>query len=85
MSTKPNIDAIRSMLEREPGKVLAALGIPPYSGMYTEEEKRKVMEAMGIASCPPCLLVSFVCDVLLPPPFRPPLMLFMCFASGSCP
>lgn len=76
--------SLREVL-REPEKLLAALGVPPYSEKYTEEEKRRVLEALGITTCPKCLLKAFVLDVLLPPPFRPPLMLIACFASRTCP
>jgi len=79
-----NLSYIREVL-KEPGKLLATLGVPPYSQMYSEEEKRKVLESLGIVGCSSCLLVSFILDVLLPPPFRPPLMLIACFASRTCP
>ncbi|MEM1710538.1 MAG: hypothetical protein QW820_06575 [Sulfolobales archaeon] len=80
-----NLNYIREVLEKEPGKLLAIMGIPPYSHMYSEDEKRKVLESLGIVGCSSCLLVSFILDVLLPPPFRPPLMLIACFASRTCP
>ncbi|MEM4976664.1 MAG: hypothetical protein QXT64_05000 [Desulfurococcaceae archaeon] len=76
---------LRELVEREPERLLAALGVPPYSEKYTEEEKRRVLEALGITGCASCLFTAFVLDVLLPPPFRPPLMLIACFASGTCP
>lgn len=80
-----NLNYALRLVEKEPEKLLAALGIPPYSHMYSEEEKKEVMRSLGIAECGSCLLVSFILDVLLPPPFKPPLMLIACFASRTCP
>lgn len=80
-----NLRAIQEAWEKEPEKVLAALGIKPYSEKYSEEEKRKLLESFGLAGCATCLLNAFILDVLLPPPFRPPLMLILCFASRTCP
>lgn len=45
----------------------------------------RVRRALGIAECTGCLLMAFILDVVLPPPFRPPLMLIYCFASRRCP
>jgi hypothetical protein len=73
------------MAREEPEKLLATLEVPPYSEKYPEEEKRKFREALGITTCSECLLKAFVLDVLLPPPFRPPLMLVACFATRTCP
>ncbi len=83
--TLAELDVIRKALEKEPEKVLAALEVPPYSEKYPEEEKKKMREALGIATCAACLLRAFVLDVLLPPPFRPPLAFFMCWTSRICP
>ncbi|MEM1820350.1 MAG: hypothetical protein QXU64_02030 [Thermofilaceae archaeon] len=53
--------------------------------MYPEEEKERVREALGIGTCVRCLLGAFFFDVVLPPPFRPPLMLILCFVRRRCP
>lgn len=80
-----DLSTVGEMIRKEPDKVLAALEIPPYSTMYSDEEKEKIREALGIRSCVSCLVIAFILDVLLPPPFRPPLMLVVCFLSRACP
>jgi hypothetical protein len=31
------------------------------------------------------LVNAFILDVLLPPPFRPPLMFVLCWVTRTCP
>jgi hypothetical protein len=79
MAQKINWEALREALAKEPEKVLAAIGLPPFVQRYSEEERKKLRETLGL---PDCLLSSFILDVLLPPPFRPPLMLIACLIGG---
>lgn len=54
------------------------LGLPlelPFAGKNPLE-----LKGQDLASC---LVTAFVLDVLLPPPFRPPLMLAYCLATAK--
>jgi len=71
----------KGSVERE--RILAALGVYPFTEKFTLEEIRALRESFGITDCLAALIQAFTLDVLMPPPFRPPLMLIQAL-TGPC-
>ena len=79
-----NTETIREyMAAGRQTEVLAAFGIPEYEDQYSEKELVRIRGILGVTDCAQALFGSFLMDVALPPPFRPPLML-MGALTGAC-
>jgi len=76
-----NWEAVRGYVEA--GKyeqLLAALGYYPFTGRFSEAEIESFRSELGLTKATASLgsiITSFIMDVLLPPPFRPPLALIL--------
>lgn len=79
-----NMETIQKyMAEGRQTEVLAAFGIPEYEDQFSEKELVRIRGILGVTDCAQALFGSFLMDVALPPPFRPPLML-MGALTGAC-
>ncbi len=81
-----NPDKIREYVSAgKYAQLLAALGYYPFTTQFTKEEIKSFRDELGIVEPMVSLyslISSFILDVLLPPPFRPPLALILNIAGS---
>jgi hypothetical protein len=86
MVERINVDKIREYIKA--GKyeqLLAALNYYPWTRRFTESEIKGFRSELGITEpmvSTASIITSFILDVLLPPPFRPPLALICNLMGG---